>query len=138
MRIASNTHKPATRRNQFYMLVEIIYGMKNKKELSDFLECLLTSSELAYIGQRLDVIKMLAKNFNYIKIKNELNVSNSTIAHAQQCLDLGGDKLAKTILSCKFTPAQMESINSSESEGNGLISPSMPGAIRTQNPRKQE
>ena len=136
MRISSNIHKPVTRRNQFSMLVEIIYEMGNKKDLSNFLECLLTSSELSYIGQRLDVIKMLAKNFNYIKIKNELNVSNSTIAHAQQCLDLGGDKLIKTILSCKFTPAKENLTGSSFSRGNGLVSPRMPGTICTRKSRE--
>ena len=95
MRIAANYNKELIRRNQLNMLVVTLRAINTEKDLILFMKSLITESEMAYIAQRLDIIRMLAKNFNYDHIKKEINVSSGTISHAQTCLDVGGDKFKK-------------------------------------------
>jgi uncharacterized protein YerC len=133
MRISASYGKEKIRMDQLNVLVKTLKEIKTEQDLKFFLETLISESEMVYIGQRLDIIRMLAKNFNYDHIKDEINVSSGTISHAQSCLDVGGDKFKKMVLTCKFKldkkpiePSRVVSI----SRGNGFINPKMPGAIR--------
>jgi uncharacterized protein YerC len=47
-------------------------------------------------------MRMLVKNFDYTEVKDKIGASNSTISHAQKCLDKGGAQLEKVILKYKF------------------------------------
>lgn len=102
MKIISSYGEKQRREEEFKVLVDVVFGVKTREELTLFLECFLSESEKAYLGQRLDLMRMLAKNFNYQQIRQKITPSNSTINHAQQCLDLGGDQLKKVILSYKY------------------------------------
>ena len=128
MRVASNIDQPEVRQDQFEMLVNVISSIKDQNDLRDFLKCLITRSELAYLGQRLSIMKMLLQDFNYNQIKGEISTSTGTITHAKLCLDDGGEKIKKLILSCKHSPVKKKQY--SKSSNDKWINPKMPGAIR--------
>ncbi len=102
MKMISNYGDKKRREEEFKVLGDIIFGIKTREELTLFLECFLSESEKAYLGQRLDLMRMLAKNFNYQQIREKITPSNSTINNAKRCLDLGGDRLKRVILNYKF------------------------------------
>lgn len=132
MKQVSSMSKIKIRNEQFEVLVDIFCLIKNRSEMKKFLQIFLSESESAYLSQRLDIMRMLAKKFNYRQIKEILRVPSPTITHANSCLEAGGKKVKKIILSYKYKgDAKEEKTNNVfvESFGNGLVSPHMPGAI---------
>ena len=102
MRNVANGKKAELRAEQFKVLVDIISGMKNRNDLELFLNNFLTASEMSYLEQRLDIMRMLAKGFSYNKIKEKLASSISAINNAQNRLTQGGEQFARIILAYKY------------------------------------
>jgi len=79
-----------TERNNLKNLLSAkIAKLKSQQQVVNFLEDLLTESELVMIFRRLQIAKMLLENFSYWQIKNELNVSYETINSVRSRLDRG-------------------------------------------------
>lgn len=132
MKQVSNMSKSKIREQQFEVMIDIFCLMKDRAEMKKFLQTFLSQSESAYLAQRLDIMRMLAKKFNYRQIKEILRVPSPTITHANSCLGAGGKRINKILLSYKFKDDVKEEKTNNvfvESFGNGLVSPHMPGAI---------
>lgn len=131
MRKIINFADKELQKKQFDTLVEIFSRIKTKKEMRLFLSCLLSDSERAYLGQRLNIVRMLAKYFSYAQIKGKLGVPNSTIAFANKIFVGASADFKKIITSYKFKIEQPEPDQSTESDTSSkpLIRPHYPGAI---------
>ena len=77
MKICSNIHKEKVRKDQFFVLVDYLVMIKDKKEAIKFLNSFLSDSEKAYLGQRLNIIRMLAKDFSYSDVKEKINAQSA-------------------------------------------------------------
>lgn len=129
MRKISNFKDDRMREEQLNVLVDIVDGIKGKQDLHEFLTTFLTESELAYIGQRLNIMRMLLKNFSYQEIEEKLNVPPNTICRVNAKLDSGGKELSKIISQYRYKTNETKSTPPRSDSGNGFVSASMPGAI---------
>lgn len=128
MRKISNYKNKKLREDQFKVLFDVLWEAKNKEDFKLILEIFVTESETAYLGQRLNIMRMLIKNFTYQQIQDQLDVPSSTISSAKIRLDIGGERLKSILSSYKYKPQRK--IGGQPSNGNGLVSPKTPGAIR--------
>jgi len=104
MRKVANIKNKPLREEQLHTLLDVILTIKKNDDLDLFLDCFLTDSEKAFLGQRLNIMRMLAKNFSYTQIKEKLSVSTVTISNAYKCLEKGGELLKSIVLEYKFKP----------------------------------
>lgn len=125
MKKVSNIRDEKLREEQFETLIDVLHTIKNRDGLAVFMGSFLTDSEKAYLGQRLNIMRMLAKNFNYLKIKEILKANNGTISHSQKCLDKGGDQLKKIVLQYKYKPKVVKA----DRGAKPLASTHYPGSI---------
>ena len=127
MRQVSNYKKDKLRKEQLFVLIEVLEKIKNSGDMKLFLKTFLTDSELAYLGQRLNIMRMLAKNFSYIQISEKLNVPANTISNAKKYMDEGGEELKKVILSYKYKPRK---VIQKKKDDVKMTKSHYPGAIR--------
>ena len=130
MKKISNYNDFELREEQFETLIDILDGCKTRSDLELFIQAFMTSSEKAYLGQRLNIIRMLAKGFSYLQIKEKISASNSTIRHASDCLERGGDVLKSIVLSYKFKKRKEWDMS--------INIPHMPGSILKKRYEKHE
>ena len=64
---------------QIDYFVELLLKCKDKKETRLFVENIISPSELAYISQRLHIIKLITKEKTYSEIKDNTGTTSSTI-----------------------------------------------------------
>ncbi len=104
MRKISSFNNEELRDKQYNVLVDVVFGTKNRKDLWLFLESFLTQSERAYLGQRLNIIRMLSKDKSYQEVKEELSPSTTAISNAQKCIDKGKELIKMVALEYKHKP----------------------------------
>lgn len=129
MRQITNYHDKKLRDDQFGVLLDVLWQAKNKEDFKLILEIFITESEVAYLGQRLNIMRMLIKNFTYQQIQEKLDVPSSTISSAKIRLDLGDERLKSILSSYKYKPRKEHNLQPKDS-GNGLVKSRVPGAIR--------
>jgi Trp operon repressor len=127
MRKVANIKNQALREEQFNTLLDVVMMIKKNDDLNLFLDCFLTDSEKAFLGQRLNIMRMLAKNFSYTQIKEKLSVSTVTISNAYKCLEKGGNSLKSIVLEYKFKP---KNIKPKHDDIKPLVSAHYPGTPR--------
>ncbi len=66
-----------------------IAKLKSQREVSDFLEDLLTESEFIMIIRRLEIAKMLLDGYLYYQIRNKLGASYETIRVVRNKINKG-------------------------------------------------
>lgn len=71
------------------LLCTKIAKFKSGKQVMNFMEDLLTESELVMIVRRLQIAKMLLEEASYWQIRNELGASHDTIKTVRAKLDQG-------------------------------------------------
>lgn len=71
------------------LLYSKIAKLKTSKDVNNFLEDVLTESELLMIVRRLQVAKMLLDDYSYPKIRKELGISYDTIKTVRASLERG-------------------------------------------------
>lgn len=80
-------------KNEREKLKKLLFGkiikLKSSKEASDFLEDLLTESEIIMIIRRLQIAKMLLDGYLYYQIRDELGVSYETIRIVRSKINSG-------------------------------------------------
>lgn len=72
-------------------LFEAILLLRNKEECYRFFEDVCTVAEIKAIAQRLDVAKMLDRDFTYTDISEKTGASTATISRVKRCLFFGAD-----------------------------------------------
>jgi TrpR family trp operon transcriptional repressor len=70
-------------------LMEAILKMKNKKQLENFLQGILTPKELVEIPNRLQIIKLLKRGVAHQDIANKLGVGVATVTRGSSELKKG-------------------------------------------------
>lgn len=82
MRKVGNFKNEELSDEQYYVLVDFIASAKDLIEAEALIKILLTDSEIAVIGQRLNILRMIAKDFTYSEIEEKIKASANTIANA--------------------------------------------------------
>lgn len=72
-------------------LFEAILLLETEEECYRFFEDIATISEIKSMAQRLEVAKMLQKNFTYSEIAEKTGASTATISRVKRCLNYGAD-----------------------------------------------
>jgi len=129
MKKISNFGDKELRKEQFQVLLDVLASMKSKADLKLFVKSFLTESEAAYLSQRLNIMRMLAKNFTYQQIIEKLGVPSNTISKAKLCLDQGEEALKKIVLEYKYKSARPKSGRYIDDDPR-FRAPRMPGAIK--------
>lgn len=129
MKKVANIKNEELRKEQLETLVAVLELIRNKDDLQTFIDCFLTDSEKAFLGQRLNIMRMLAKNFSYKKIEEKLHASTVTIANAHKCLEKGGELLKLSVLQYKFKPEEIKKEVKAASNSQSFIKPHVPGSI---------
>lgn len=64
-------------------LLDVVTGIKSRDEMFELLFRLMTPSEVIMLARRLQIAKLLIKDFSYEKIQKILHVSHRTIADVE-------------------------------------------------------
>ncbi|MBZ4688489.1 MAG: hypothetical protein PWQ96_1333 [Clostridia bacterium] len=72
-------------------LFEAILLLENEEECYKLFEDLCTVAEIKSLAQRLEVAKMLDKNYTYTYIAEKTGASTATISRVKKCLHYGAD-----------------------------------------------
>ncbi len=129
MRAVSNMKNKELIRDQFNVFCNLVFGIKDKKELEVFFDNFLTESELAYLSQRLNVMRMLSKNFSYFDIYQKIKVPKGTISKSRIALE-GDEKFAKTVSDYKYKEVKIADKKDFVSKKESFIKANYPGAIK--------
>lgn len=79
MRKIGNFKNEKLSNEQYFILVDFISSTKDLIEAEALVNILMTESEISAIGQRLAILRMIAKDFTYIEIEEKLKTSTNTI-----------------------------------------------------------
>ncbi|MEE3380555.1 MAG: YerC/YecD family TrpR-related protein [Succiniclasticum sp.] len=72
-------------------LCEAILSLKDKREISNFLEDVCTISEYRALAQRFEVARLLDEGVKYEEIVARTGASTATISRVKRCLVYGKD-----------------------------------------------
>ncbi len=89
MQVSKKKINPKIEKQIFGLFFQAINDLKNPQEVKEFLEAILTKTELEAIVKRLAVAHYLEKGRTYENIKKSLAVSSATIAAVQEQLGKG-------------------------------------------------
>ncbi|MEK7592638.1 MAG: YerC/YecD family TrpR-related protein [Patescibacteria group bacterium] len=70
-------------------LVDVIVGIKNRQELSTFLDGILTQGEIVEISRRLQIVKMLKRGIAQHEIAEKLGVGVATVTRGSKEIQKG-------------------------------------------------
>jgi len=79
------------------LLVGNLRKLKSSKDLSNFLDDLLTEEEILDFAQRLKIAKLILDGKTYDEIAEKVGTSTSTVSKIGQVLKYGKDALQKTL-----------------------------------------
>ena len=102
MRNVSTIKKENLRNDQFFVFVKVLALIKNEKEAVVFINSFFTESEKAYFGQRLNIVRMIMKDFSYSQIIEILKTQSATIGNSKKCVDKGGNMFKKIVQRYKY------------------------------------
>lgn len=71
------------------LLVAILKKLKSSKDLSNFLDDLLTEEEILDLAQRLKIAKLILEEKTYDEIAEKVRTSTSTVSKIGQILKYG-------------------------------------------------
>ena len=72
-------------------VVDAALVIRSKKELAEFFDDLLTSTEKVMLGKRLLIVMFLERGYTYREISRALKVGETTIAAVSEKLQQRGD-----------------------------------------------
>ena len=78
-------------------LCEAILSLKDKREISNFLEDVCTISEYRALAQRFEVARLLDEGVKYEEIVARTGASTATISRVKRCLVYGKDGYSRAL-----------------------------------------
>lgn len=84
------------------LLLDSLKKAKATRELSAFLDDLLTEEEILDLAQRLKIAKLIIEGKTYDEIAKKVNTSTSTVSKIGQVLKYGKGGLAKAFSKSKI------------------------------------
>ena len=79
------------------LVVDTIRKLKSSKDLSNFIDDLLTEEEILDLAQRLKLAKLILEDKNYDEISEAVGTSTSTVSKIGQVLKYGKGGLEKVL-----------------------------------------
>lgn len=79
------------------LLVDILRKLKSSKDLSNFIDDLLTEEEILDIAQRLKIAKLILEEKTYDEIAERVGTSTSTVSKIGQIIKYGKSGLQKSL-----------------------------------------
>src|SRR3990167_11198851 len=79
------------------LLVDTLRKFKSSKDLSNFIDDLLTEEEILDLAQRLKIAKLILEDKNYDEISEAVGTSTSTVSKIGQVLKYGKGGLEKVL-----------------------------------------
>lgn len=70
-------------------LIDVLLSIKNKNELSTFLDGILTPGEIVEISRRLQIVKMLKRGIAQHEIADKLGVGVATVTRGSKEIQKG-------------------------------------------------
>ncbi len=89
MQVSKKKINPKIEKQIFNLFFQVVNDLKSPQEVRDFLETILTKTELEAVVKRLAVAHYLEKGRTYENIKKSLAVSSATIAAIQEQMAKG-------------------------------------------------
>ncbi len=117
------------RHDQLSLLSCVLSKLEGEKEIAEFLRSLLAPSELAYISQRLHIMKLLLAQDTYHQIQHEVGTTPGTISVTKLLLKEVSDKNKLIIANQKMEDGKPTDTKYFEEREN-WIKPHYPGAIK--------
>jgi len=96
---------------QYWILVDFIACANDMVEAESLVKLLFTESEIAAIGQRLAILRMIAKDFTYSQIEEKLKTSTNTITkvvEAQRKEKILGKYFDQMLKSYNYKPEKFQ------------------------------
>lgn len=79
------------------LLVDTLRKLKSSKDLSNFIDDLLTEEEILDLAQRLKIAKLILDEKTYDEIAQKVETSTSTVSKIGQVIKYGRGGLQKSI-----------------------------------------
>lgn len=79
------------------LLVETLRKLKSSKDLSNFIDDLLTEEEILDLAQRVKIAKLILEGKNYDEISEAVGTSTSTVSKIGQVIKYGKGGLQKVL-----------------------------------------
>lgn len=79
------------------LIVETLRKLKSGKDLSNFIDDLLTEEEILDLAQRIKIGKLILEGKSYDEISEKIGTSTSTVSKIGQILKYGKGGLEKTL-----------------------------------------
>lgn len=80
------------------LLVDTLRKLKSSKDLSNFIEDLLTEEEILDLAQRLKIAKLILEEKTYDEIAEKVGTSTSTVSKIGQVIKYGKGSLQKVLV----------------------------------------
>lgn len=79
------------------LLVDTLRKLKSSKDLSNFIDDLLTEEEILDLAQRLKIAKLILEEKTYDEIAEKVGTSTSTVSKIGQVIKYGKGGLQKSL-----------------------------------------
>jgi len=79
-------------------ITNILWRIKDQKDLSEILEDLLTPGELTDIADRITILRLLKAGKSQRDIAGELGISVTTVSRGNRVLQYGGQSIHKYLM----------------------------------------
>lgn len=79
------------------LIIGTLKKLKSEKDLSDFIDDLLTEEEILDLAQRIKIGKSILEGKSYDEISEKIGTSTSTVSKIGQILKYGKGGLEKTL-----------------------------------------
>jgi len=127
MRKVSSMVNKELQKDQFRVFCDFVSKLQ-PKEQEQFFSKFLSKSEKAYLAQRLNIMRMITKKFDYFDIQNKLHVPKATISRAKNLLE-ENDDLYRLISEYKYKEENINKENFKK-EKSSFVKAHYPGAIK--------
>lgn len=79
------------------LIIDTLRKLKSEKDLSNFIDDLLTEEEILDLAQRIKIGKSILEGKSYDEISEKIGTSTSTVSKVGQILKYGKGGLEKTL-----------------------------------------
>jgi len=89
--------RPEIEERIYKLLVEVLAGIRNTSDFTNFLDDFISPTEKTVLAKRLAIAVLIAKGNDYDRIRQVLRVTPSTIAKMSFHMQYGNGSIRKTI-----------------------------------------
>lgn len=93
------SRRPLNRQTKYDLINEFWFalGRLNRKEIEFFLRDILSPTEIIMLSKRIEILKQLRKRYDYSNIRDNIKVTDSTIAKMSEKLQKANEAFIKIL-----------------------------------------